>query len=495
MAGALATGKGATEGGPGRIRIAGHTIRVWMVLVGAVTFVAGLLFGYDQGVISGALSFLQPQFDLSSTMEEVVTSWVTLGALFGALAAGALADKVGRRPTLLLAGVLFSAGAIIQASAGATGVLVIGRFTIGIGVGVASVAAPLYVAEMARSEIRGRLVSTYQLAITVGILVAYVVDAFLTVPQSELATSDNWRWMLGGALVPGVLLVVLMLVMPESPRYLLKMGRREQARAASIKVRDPDRVDASLDLIQADVDAEAKEKASWGEVFSPRVRPMLKVGLGLALFQQITGINAVIYYADDIFKRAGFKTAAEQTRATLIAVGVVNVLATFVAIAFVDKFGRKPLLLSGLVGMFVSLTALGFGFLALDESTPTGGGPSTTGIITLVCLVVFIASFAFSLGPVTWTMIAEIFPNRVRGRGISVATALNWAAAFVVSQTFLTLLDDIGTTWTFWLFAAMCLIAFVWIWRVVPETKGRKLEDIEAAFTEHSAARAAAKAG
>jgi sugar porter (SP) family MFS transporter len=282
--------------------------------------------------------------------------------------------------------------------------------------------------------------------------------------------------------------------MPESPRYLLKTGRRDKARAASIKVRDPETVDESLDLIQADLDAEAKNRATWGEVFSPRVRPMLKVGVGLAVFQQITGINAVIYYADDIFKRAGFTTAAEQTRATLIAVGVVNVLATFVAVAFVDRFGRKPLLLSGLVGMFVSLTALGFGFLALDEATPAGGGPSMTGIITLVCLVVFIASFAFSLGPVTWTMIAEIFPNRVRGRGISVATAINWAAAFLVSQTFLTLLDDLGTSWTFWLFASMCLLAFLWIWRAVPETKGRRLEDIEAAFTEHAAAREAARA-
>ncbi len=488
-------GTTAAERGPGRITIAGHTIRIWMVLVGAVTFVAGLLFGYDQGVISGALDFLTPQFHLSSTMQEVVTSWVTLGALFGALAAGGIADKVGRRPTLLLAGLLFSAGAIIQAAAGATGVLIIGRFTIGVGVGVASVAAPLYVAEMARSEIRGRLVSTYQLAITVGILVAYIVDAALTVPQSELATSENWRWMLGGALVPGVLLVALMLIMPESPRYLLKMGRREQARAASLKVRDPETVDESLDLIQADLDQEAKDHASWGEVFSPRVRPMLTVGVGLAVFQQITGINAVIYYADDIFARAGFTTAAEQTRATLLAVGVVNVLATFVAIAFVDRFGRKPLLLTGLVGMFVSLTALGFGFLALDETTPKGGGPSMTGIVTLVCLVVFIASFAFSLGPVTWTMIAEVFPNRVRGRGMSVATAANWGAAFLVSEFFLTLLDDLGPSWTFWLFASMCAIAFVWIWRAVPETKGRRLEDIEAAFTEHAAARELARAG
>ncbi|HZJ27488.1 MAG TPA: sugar porter family MFS transporter [Acidimicrobiia bacterium] len=468
-----------------------HRAWMWMAGVAGVAIMAGLLFGYDQGVISGVLSFLGPQFHLSSTMQEVVTSWVTLGALFGALLAGGVADRFGRKPALLSAGVLFSIGAVTQAAAGATEVLVAGRFVIGLGVGVASVAAPLYVAEIARSDVRGRMVSTYQLAITIGILAAYIVDAVLTPAQSELATSSNWRWMLGGALVPGVLLIVLMFVMPESPRWLMKAGRRDQARAVTIKVVGAAGVDERLDRIEADVRAEAKDRATWGEVFSHRVRPMLVVGVGLALFQQVTGINAVIYYADEIFARAGFTTAAEQTDATLLAVGCVNVLATLVAVAFVDRFGRKPLLLAGLIGMFTSLTALGFGFLALDEA-PKGAGPSLTGIVALVCLVVYIASFAFSLGPIVWTVISEIFPSRIRGRGISIATAANWAAAFVVSQTFLSLLDGIGAPATFWLFAAFCGAAFLWIWRVVPETKGKRLEDIQAAFAEHAASRAGA---
>lgn len=456
-------------------------IWLWMAGVVAVAIMSGLLFGYDQGVISGVLGFLKPQFDLSSTMLQVVTSWVTLGALFGALAAGGIADRFGRKSALLLAGALFSLGAVVQATAGVTEVLVAGRFVIGLGVGVASVAAPLYVAEMARAEIRGRLVSTYQLAITMGILIAYIVDAVLTPAQSELATSSNWRWMLGGALVPGVMLIVLMFVMPETPRWLMKVGRRDAARRSAVKVSGADGVEQRLDVIEVAVKADAADRAGWAEVFSSRVRPMLRVAVGLALFQQITGINAVIYYADEIFARAGFTTAAEQTDATLLAVGVVNVLATLIAVTFVDRVGRKPLLLTGLVGMFVSLTALGFGFLWLDE-TPKGGGPSLTGIVALVCLVVYIASFAFSLGPVVWTMISEIFPSRIRGRGISIATAVNWAVAFVVSQTFLTLLDDVGPSFTFWMFAGFCVVGFAWIWRVVPETKGKTLEEIATTF-------------
>ncbi|MGH9278463.1 MAG: MFS transporter, partial [Acidimicrobiales bacterium] len=229
------------------------------------------------------------------------------------------------------------------------------------------------------------------------------------------------------------------------------------------------------------IQEESADRATWGEILSHKLRRPLYVGLGLAVFQQITGINAVIYYANEIFAAAGFTTAKEQADATLFAVGGVNVLATFIAIAFVDKFGRKPLLLTGLVGMSLSLTTLGFAFAALDGST-AAGTPTTLGIITLVCLVVFIASFAFSMGPIVWTMISEIYPNRIRGRAVAVATAANWGAAFLVSMTFLTLLDAIGESATFWLFAATSVAAFVWIWFKVPETKGRSLEQISEVF-------------
>ena len=456
-------------------RTARPKVGFWMLMVGVVIMLAGLLFGYDQGVISGALEGIKQDFDLSTTMTEVITSWVTLGALFGALVAGDLADRLGRRITILLAAGLFVAGALLESLAPGTAVLVVGRLVVGFGVGVASVAAPLYAAEQAPTHLRGRFVSTYQLAITIGIFVAYFVD-------QQLTNGDRWRVMLGVSAVPGVLLLVAMAPMPESPRWLIGAGRRRDATAALTKVRPDIDVEATLDTMEEAARQENAEKATWGEVFARAVRKPLAIAVGLAVAQQITGINAIIYYADTIFAKAGFATPADQAAATTWAVGGVNVLATFIAVAYVDRFGRRPLLLAGLVGMGAALTTVGIAFHFMDDVDTSGagaGGPSTAGIVTLVALVVFIASFAFSLGPVVWTVINEVFPGRVRGRAVAFATAVNWGAAFLVSQFFLTLLDWLGSSVTFWLFAAFAAIAFVWIWRKVPETKGRSLEEIE----------------
>jgi sugar porter (SP) family MFS transporter len=445
----------------------------WMLGVGGVTFLAGLLFGYDQGVISGALPLLQKDLDLSTLESEIVTSWVTLGALVGALVAGGTADRIGRRYTAVVAGVLFALGALVEAVAPGAGMLTVGRVVTGLGVGFASVVAPLYAAEMAPKWLRGRFVSTYQLAITVGILFAYLADDALT-------GSDRWRLMFGLAVIPGVALVIGFLVMPESARWLLKMGRRDEARASLLKVDGPEIADAELAQIEKDLVAEAREgQASWGEVMAPSLRRALWVGIGLAVLQQVTGINAIIYYANEIFAEAGFTTAEQQAKATLWAVGVVNVLATLIAVAWVDKFGRRPLLLTGLVGMTVSLGAVGLSFAALENTAETATSTTVGGIVTVLALVVFIASFAFSMGPIVWTLISEIYPNRVRGRAISVATAANWLAAFLVAQFFLSLVDAIGESTTFFLFAALCVVSFVFVWRLVPETKGRSLEEIQ----------------
>ncbi len=444
----------------------------WMLGVGGVTFLAGLLFGYDQGVISGALPLLQADLDLSTLESEIVTSWVTLGALFGALIAGITADRIGRRYTAVVAGVLFAAGALVQAAAPDAGWLTLGRLVTGLGVGFASVVAPLYAAEMAPKWIRGRFVSTYQLAITVGIFFAYLADDALT-------PSDRWRTMFALAVIPGVALAIGFLVMPESARWLLKVGRREDARASLLKVDGPGIADEELTTLEADLAEEQKEgQASWGEVFGPTLRRALWVGIGLAVFQQVTGINAIIYYANEIFAEAGFTTAEQQAKATLYAVGATNVLATFVAVAWVDRFGRRPLLFTGLVGMAVSLAAVGVSFAAL-ENTPDGEASTVGGIVTVLALVVFIASFAFSMGPVVWTLISEIYPNRVRGRAIAVATAVNWFSAFLVAQFFLSIVDAIGESTTFFLFSAFCVVTFVFVWRYVPETKGRSLEEIQ----------------
>lgn len=449
-----------------------------LLVVLGVVIVAGLLFGYDQGVISGALGGIERHFSLSSILVEVVTSWVTLGALGGSLLGGYLADHYGRKKAVLIAGLLFIAGAFLQAFAPHVLILVLGRLVVGFGVGVAAVAAPLYGSELAPAAHRGRFVSAYQLAITIGIFLAYLVNA-------GLAASDSWRWMLGISVAPGILLVLVGALGVESPRWLVKVGRRDEARTVLAKVAPDADAGARLAAIEQTLDEEAGN-ASWREVFDVRCRRPLVIALGLAIFQQITGINAIIYYANQIFASAGFSTPEAQTTATTWAVGGVNVAATFIAIAFIDRLGRRPLLLAGLVGMGLALLVVGFAFLSI-EGQPAGEGPSTAGIVTLVALVVFIISFAFSLGPVTWTVINEVFPGRVRGRAVAVATAVNWGAAFLVSQFFLTLIGAIGTSATFWLFAFFCLAGWIWVYSTVPETKGRSLEEIERSWTGQAA--------
>ncbi len=443
----------------------------WVMIVAAVTFLAGLLFGYDQGVIAGALKGIGRSFDVGDGAKQIITSWVTLGAMIAALAAGMAADRFGRRPVLLAAGLLFIVGAGVQALTPGVEILVLGRLVTGFGIGFASVIAPLYAAEMAPARIRGRIVSSYQLAITFGIFLAYLV--------SDLLDSAEWRTMFLLAAIPGVLLLIGVMFAPESARWLVKVGRKDEARESLAKVTEPDQVDSELGKVEAQISEEAAEgEARWSEVFSPRVRKALIVGVGLSIFQQVTGINAIIYYANTIFESAGLVSTQSQTAATLYAVGLTNVLATFIAVAYIDRFGRRPLLLMGLTGMFVSLCAVGLGFATQSSADPAAGA-SIVGIITIAGLVVFIASFAFSLGPVVWTIISEIYPSRVRGKAVSFATAANWGAAFLVAQFFLTLTGGIGDSATFFLFAGMCVLGFIFVWRYVPETRGRTLEEIQ----------------
>ena len=437
----------------------------------AVIVLAGALFGYDQGVISGALIGIQKAFDVGHVALEIVTSWVTLGALFGSLAGGYGADLFGRKNTLFTAAALFIIGALVQAFAPNVPILVIGRLVAGFGVGVAAVAAPLYAAELAPAAQRGRFVSSYQLAITIGIFVAYFVN-------QALAGPEGWRSMLGVAAVPGVLLALAVLVAVESPRWYPKVGRRDDALRTLVALGAEHDAEARLAAIAESLRAEVKAP-SWGEVFAPRWRTPLMIGLGLAVLQQITGINAIIYYSDSIFAAAGFTTPAAQAQATTWAIGGVNVLSTFIAIAFIDRLGRRPLLIAGLVGMGLSLAAVGYAF---QQSGTQGDRRNSDGLVTLVALVVFIISFAFSLGPVTWTIINEIYPGVVRGRAVAVATAVNWGAAFLVSAFFLSLVNAIGEATTFWLFAAFCAMGFVWVYVGVPETRGRSLEQIEASW-------------
>jgi len=454
-----------------------------LLAVGLVIMLAGVLFGYDQGVISGALDGIKKDFHVSTFLLEVITSWVTLGAMVGALVAGSLADHLGRRVTILLASVLFTIGAVVEALAPGSWILVLGRLVVGFGVGVASVAAPLYAAEMAPTRLRGRFVSLYQLAITMGIFVAYLVDYVLS-------HSSGWRLMLGVSAVPAVLLVLAVWPLTDSPRWYVQVGRRADAEQALRKVMATDDVVEDLDAIQGTVDNEALSHAGWRTVFAPRWRRPLVIGVALAVLQQLTGINAIIYYANQIFAAAGFTSPDAQSLATLWAVGAVNVVATFVAVAWVDRFGRKPLLFIGTTGMGLSLVVVGAMFLrlsAVDPGTTTHASTTGEGLVTLVALVVFIACFAFSLGPIVWTIINEIFPSHVRGKAVAVATAANWFAAWLVAQFFLSLVSLISSTGVFWLFAFFCLVTFVFVRRFVPETKGNSLETIQSMWGDPEA--------
>ena len=451
----------------------------YLLAVGLMIMLAGFLFGYDQGVISGALNGIQKSFKVSSLMLEVITSWVTLGAMAGALVAGDLADRLGRRVTILFAAATFVAGALIEAFAPGSLVLVLGRLIVGAGVGIASVAAPLYGSEVAPARLRGRYVSLYQMAITIGIFLAYFADYLLI-------SSDRWRVMLGISAIPAFLLVVVAWPLKDTPRWYVKRGRHARAEAVLRKTEPDIDIDESLAAIEEAVEADNKS-ATWVQVFARKWRKPLLAAATLAILQQLTGINAIIYYADKIFEAAGFHSPTSQSLATLWAVGGVNVVATLVAVLWVDRFGRKPLLLIGSAGMFVSLLVVGGAFFHIDSisaSQRAAQGTTDAGILALVGLVAFIASFAFSLGPVVWIMINEIFPGPVRARGVAFATAVNWLAAFVVAEFYLSMVSLITTAGTFLLFAGFCVITFGYVRWFLPETKGKSLEEVQVMWSD-----------
>ena len=437
---------------------------MYITLIAAVAAVGGLLFGFDTGVISGAMLFIVPEFHLGPAEQGLVVSAVTFGALFGALIGGTSSDTIGRRWTNIAAGLSFVAGSIFSALAPNIEVLIASRILIGLAIGLTSVAAPMYIAELSPPRNRGKLVSLFQLAITIGILVSYLVDR-------ALAPDHAWRWMLGLAFIPGALLVIGMIAMPESPRWLLKTGAEKAARQALSLVRPANEIDAEVRAIHEDL--EHNRPAAWSELLMPGLRPALIVGVGLAVLQQVTGINTIIYYAPQIFQKAGLDSATTALAATA-GIGVINVLSTLIAIWLVDRVGRKPLLLAGLVGMTLSLGALGVAqrFGSTFDVSEQLVGPITVGFIGL-----YIVCFAFSLGPVVWLMISEIFPNRARARAAGISTAANWTANFLVSLSFPVLQATMGPSLWF-LYAAMGVAAFIFIIRWVPETKGKSLEDI-----------------
>lgn len=422
----------------------------------------GLLSGYDTGVISGALPFIKNSFLLSTFQQGLVVSTVLVGAAVAAIGGGSFSDRIGRRKSLILTSIVFITGALISAAAGSMRVLIVGRLIVGIGIGLASSVVPLYISEIAPANARGWLVSLYQLAVTIGILAAYLAD-------SAFAGSGNWRWMLGLAVLPGALLGAGMLYLPETPRYLARHGHLDQARKVLVRARGMQDVDDELRQIEAAL-AVPEQGGQISDLLAPVVRPALIVGIGLAIFQQVTGINTVIYFAPTIIRSAGASSIQVSILATA-GIGLVNVIMTIVSMWLIDRVGRRPLLLTGIAGMTVSLGVLGF----LFQRNAGSGGMANFAVVTLM---IYVASFAISLGPVFWLLISEIYPPRIRGLAAGIASGTNWASNFVVSLTFLTLVQRLGSSWTFWLYGFLALAAWFFSYHLVPETKGHTLEEI-----------------
>lgn len=420
----------------------------------------GLLFGYDTGVISGAILFIRQDFVLSPTLIEMTVSAVLIGALVGSALSGKLTDLFGRRRVLITVAVIFVVGTLITALTPSEPILIIGRIILGIAIGIGSFTAPLYLAEISPYDIRGMLVSLNQLAITVGIVLAYVVDYIF-------ANSGDWRWMLGFGVIPAAILLIGTIFLPESPRWMVLRGWNHKAREILQTIRNNDDVSHELADIELSL---GKEKGTWRMLLSKCLRPIVWVALGLGFFQQITGINTIIYYAPTILQTAGFQGASSAILATM-GIGVVNVLFTVIALPLIDRWGRRPLLMLGLTGMFISLALLSLAFHF--------HGIHSMQWIAVGCMVLFIACFAMSLGPIMWLVISEIFPLEIRGLGVSLAVSASWLFNWMVSASFLTLVGHFGGSGTFWIYAAFCILGWLFVYFGVPETKGCSLEQIE----------------
>jgi sugar porter (SP) family MFS transporter len=436
--------------------------RGFILRISSIAGLGGVLYGYDMGIIAAAAIFVKRSFAISTFMEELVVSIVLVGAMIGAIVGGAVADRIGRRATLVWAGGIFIVGSLLAPLSANVFILIVARAIIGIGIGFTSVTAPVYVSELAPPQSRGMLIGLYQFALTVGIALANLVGYWLAAQQA-------WRLMFGIAVVPTVFFLGVILAVPESPRWLFAHGRPKDAEAVLRIYTNESGARHFLDDIEQGLKTPMQQR--WSALWSPVVRGSLFIAVGLTVLQQVTGINTIIYYGPQIFELAGSSSHANAILATLI-VASVNVVATVVGIALVDRIGRKPLLYAGVSGMTIALFALSFAF------GHQGMLGSSMGSIALTCLMVYIACFAFSLGAIAWILVAEVFPLRVRGRGVAAATLFSGIANFAVSLTFLTLINILGSAGTFAIYGTLCIVTLVFVRFAVPETRGRDLESI-----------------
>jgi len=446
----------------------------YLYLVCLVAALGGFLFGFDTAVISGTVSLVKHDFNLNANYEGWFVSCALLGCIIGVSISGKLSDKYGRKIVLILSAVLFLASALGCMLSGSFTVLVIFRLIGGLGIGVASMVSPLYISEFSPSRFRGMMVSLYQLALTIGIVLAYFSNAYLLNHSGGSFGSDNmnrifstevWRAMLGLGALPAAVFLISLFMVPESPRWLLLKGEEQKAKDILTKIDGADAAKNEIEAFKATGDEDSE--TSLKELFKPVYRKALLIGLLLPFMSQVCGINAVIYYGPKILEQAGF--TLNNALGGQVTIGLVNVVFTFVAIFTIDKWGRRPLLFTGIGGAILALFVIGALF-ALGI---------TSGPWILIFIITFISCFAFSFGPVCWVVVGEIFPNAIRGKAMALATLSLWVGNFLVGQLTPLMLEGLGSSWTFWLFGLCCSPALWVTWKLIPETKGKSLEMIE----------------
>lgn len=452
-------------------------------IIAMIAATGGLLFGFDTGVISGAIPFFQQDFAIDDGMIELVTSAGLLGAILGALCCGQVTDRLGRRKVILASAVIFAIGALWSGMAADVWNLIVARLFLGIAIGVSSFAVPLYIAEISPAKVRGMLVSMFQLMITIGVLVSYLSDLFFA-DESDMSC---WRPMFYVGVIPALILLAGMAFMPETPRWLMSKHREEESRRILNRIEGPAQAEESLRQMREEINKSKDEKSSWKELLQPWLRAPLIICIGIMFFQQFIGINTVIYYSPKIFLMAGFDGTVAAIWAS-VGVGLVNVIFTVVSVYFVDRLGRRKLYFTGISGIVVSLVLLG---LCFAFSNQLGDAGKWMTILLIFCYVAF---FAISIGPLGWLIISEVFPQKVRGLGSSLGSLSVWFFNSIVSFTFFKIVrtftlpgqeimlngENLGNpAGAFWFYGVIAILALVWGYFYVPETKGVSLEDIE----------------
>lgn len=441
-----------------------------LTLVTLVAATGGFLFGYDTAVINGANQYLKAHFHLDAMQEGIAGASAILGCIPGAMCAGFLSDRFGRRKVLFLCAILYALSGVLSAIPRTFTEFLAARFISGLGIGASSMIIPVYIAELSPAAKRGRLGSLFQLGIVLGIFLTLFLNARIQGLGDEAwNAAQGWRWMLGAEVAPAVLLLALLFLVPESPRWLLGVGRDEEARRILESVGGPVHASQEMAAVRAVLGA---EEGRFSELFHARFRRPLVIAVLLMAFSQFSGINAIMYYSTKIFATAG--VGVKDAFMSSVIVGLVNVVFTFVAIAFVDRAGRRALLLVGLTIQVAALGTVGWMFHA-----------GYSGVPLLLAILAFIGAFSMALGPISWVLCSEIFPTRVRGRAMSLATFTIWTSCYLVAQTFPMLNDNpaIGPALTFWVYGACSLAGLIFVFTTVPETKGRSLEEIEHSWT------------